>query len=216
MKHFFGYLPGYRIAICGLGGAGTTSLAVEIHRNFKITHVQDMWSSYSAGDAFRDIAAKAFPGIPGDEALAKLVKSTPEGLDEGLDMHIAETSRAKNCIIWDARLGARNMPADTFRIFLWCSPEVAIERIYRRELLKNKETTKAQIAAKYHARVVADNERYKKIYGVESIGTQVDAWHMTVNTGEVDTPGNFVNTPGVIHQRFSGLWAQHVRSLNSK
>jgi cytidylate kinase len=99
------------------------------------------------------------------------------------------------------------MPDDTFRIHLHCAADVAINRIYKRELEKDPSTKMAVVEQNYHSRIEADNKRYLELYGIKDIATQVTSWHMDFDTGLEK------NTPEFMYRQLYDKWIKHVNSL---
>lgn len=154
------------ITISGKPGSGKSSTADRVAELLE-------YSRYSSGDFVRGLIKKRRMTL---SEFNEMAKHKPE-LDHEIDEELRRL-RDDNDIVVDSRLGFYWIP-ESFKVYLWLDPEVAIARIYRDV---NLNSTRAQVGEgtasmnevidQIEERSSNERERFKKLYGVNPFDTK--------------------------------------------
>lgn len=142
------------ITVTGDPGSGKTSLCRRL--------ADDGWSVATAGDLFREEAAKAEIGV------TKL-NDRPEAssLDSRIDEWVATLGKGLGRVVIDGRMAWHFVPR-SFKVLLRCDPETAARRVMGAVGRKAESYgSLEECAESLKARQAAERGRFKRAYGVD-------------------------------------------------
>ncbi|MHC1570616.1 MAG: (d)CMP kinase [Methermicoccaceae archaeon] len=139
-----------RLAIGGLPGSGTTTLASLLSERLQVPVV-------SSGEVFRQIAQER--GLSLSE-LGAMCESNPD-VDREVDERMRKASESMESGIFEGRLAAHFAAAD-LRVWLKAPTSVRAERIAQREGVDVKEALALMLE-----RESSEKKRYEQYYGID-------------------------------------------------
>lgn len=166
------------ITISGLPGTGTSTAAVGAQEFLGLVY-------HSTGDHFREIAQRR--GV----SLGELVEiaKTDNTIDDEIDNTIKEIGRKSSRYVIDSRIAFHWIP-DSFKVRLYCTPEVAANRIYQQLVFKGRVSQSAdsfdQVLRDSELRRISDRYRYIDKYHVDLEDTSM--FDLEIDTGIVSMP----------------------------
>ncbi len=150
------------ISLTGIPGSGKTTVRNMLAQQLGLTR-------YSMGDVFGKLAVEHGMTIG---AFNEFAKTKPE-VDHQVDAHQTTLAEQEDNFIIDSRLAWHFIPR-SFKVFLDVDLTEAAQRIYSAKQA-NPESRKDEpdygsideVKTAIEKRLIADNERYKALYGVE-------------------------------------------------
>ena len=138
------------VAISGLHGAGKTTAARALVRNFKLRYV-------CAGSVFRQLARER--GMKLDE-FSRYAEGRPE-IDRMIDRRTAEAAREDGVLI-DARLAGWMAKQANLKVLFTAPLDERVRRIARRERRKYRD-----VLNETRKRERSEARRFKRFYGID-------------------------------------------------
>lgn len=152
-----------KIAVGGLPGSGTTTLARFIERNLAYTHIY-------AGMIFRDLAKSRGMSLEEFGDLAEKDEEIDKMIDEKQKML---SEKYENCVV-EGRMAAHFVDAD-LNVWLTAPLDVRVRRVGGREK-KDLKKSKEEI----RRREKSEKKRYRKIYHVDM--DDLSMYDLIINT----------------------------------
>ncbi len=141
------------ISISGTPGSGKSTVAEYIAKKLGMRF-------YSVGEMARKIAAKKRIRI---DKLSELAIKNKQ-IDIEID-RVHEKLKGKDNFVIDSRIAFMFFPF-SLKIFVYCKPEVAAERIFKAKRKTEKTKTLKDVLKEIKKRERLDVKRYKNLYGV--------------------------------------------------
>lgn len=193
-------MTGIKICFCSWPGGGTSSAAKELQR--RLAQIGFEFEILSTGSIFRSLAAARYPDLDPVTALARLEVDAKEDkeIDRFVDYAILDAMRSDENMIFDSRLAPhfsrvadyeKDWTMGIYCVYLYCTLWTSATRVASRDndVPVDQVTLAMKIKAlmqNRHRRVMAAG-RYKKLYGIGSLGGQISVWDQRFNTGKVPT-----------------------------
>lgn len=141
------------ISISGTPGSGKSTIAEYLAKKLNMKF-------YSVGEIAREIAAKKHIRI---DKLSELAIKNKQ-IDMEIDKIHKILENEDNFVI-DSRIAFKFFPS-SLKIFVYCRPRVAAERIFNAKRKTEKTKTLKDVLQEIKKREKLDVKRYKNIYGV--------------------------------------------------
>lgn len=193
-------MSGIKICLCSWPGGGTSVAAKDLHTRLAQSSVTS--SILSTGSIFRALSAVKYSELDPTTALARFEvdAKTDLTIDSQVDGKIVDALRSDQNVIFDSRLAPyfakraaldSSVPLKTYLVYLDCNPWVSALRVAARDnevpIDEVSFWMQVQALAENWHRVVTAGSRYKVLYGVHSLQTQVPSWDQEFDTGEIST-----------------------------
>jgi len=156
------------IAISGLPGTGTSTLATHLSERLDITLV-------NSGQIFRELASEHGMGLL---EFGEYVKTHPE-IDREIDARQVELAR-QGRVILEGRLAGWNLylnKVPSVKILIEADLEIRAGRVVWRE-----EKSKEEIAASFRLREEIDAQRYRAVYDIDLFSKE--PYDVVIDNGE--------------------------------
>ena len=193
-------MSGVKICLCSWPGGGTSVAAKELQIRLAENGLKS--NVLSTGSIFRALAAAKYPELDPAAALAKFEvdAKTDLTIDSQVDGKIVDELRSGQNVIFDSRLAPyfaklvgldSSVPPKTCLVYLDCNPWVSALRVAARDnevsIDKVSFLMLVQALAENQHRIVTAGSRYRMLYGISSLQTQVPAWDREFDTGYIST-----------------------------
>lgn len=145
------------ITISGRPGSGKSAVAKALAKKLKLKR-------YCTGEFMRALAQKRRMTLM---ELTEEARHDGGKIDRMLDAYQVRLGKTKKCFVIDGRLGFHFIP-HSIKMFLEVNPDVAARRIFRQKRGGVEQlATLAEARLELKKRTEAEQERYKKYYGVD-------------------------------------------------